>query len=84
MPLAYRVTPKSGPVRAMSTLLDANHGLSKDLPSRYLARPHWLAAGKLLVRAAESGGTLDVLLATEALVHALELEGWMSRPERSY
>ena len=30
--LAYTITPKSGPMRRMETLLDANRALSTDLP----------------------------------------------------
>ena len=29
--LAYTINPKSGPMRSMETLLDANRGLSRDL-----------------------------------------------------
>src|SRR6185437_15776940 len=47
--LAYLITPKRGPVRAMDTLLDANHAITQDLPVGWLRRPHWGAAGKLLL-----------------------------------
>jgi hypothetical protein len=36
--LAYTITPKSGPMRRMETLLDANRALSNDLP-RELFKP---------------------------------------------
>lgn len=46
-PLGFQITPKSGPMRSMETLLDANQALLHDLPSGYLRRAHWLAAGTL-------------------------------------
>jgi len=77
--LTYWITPKSGPIRSMETLLDANHALSRDLPRTFLKRPHWLGAGGLLVRAAETGRDKDIRRATDGLVKAIEIEGWMSR-----
>ena len=77
--LAYTITPKSGPMRSMETLLDANHGLSKDLPMGYLRRKHWMEAGKTLVEAAETGANPIIREATEKLLAAIEAEGWMSR-----
>src|SRR3954471_14878744 len=77
--LAYTITPKSGPMRGMETLIDANHALSQDLPLAYLRRRHWLDAGTLVVQAAETGAEEDVQIATEVLVRAIEQEGWMSR-----
>ncbi len=77
--LAYLITPKSGPVRAMDTLLDANHAITQDLPIGWLRRPHWAAAGKLLLAAAEGGDRADLMAVTEALLAAVEHEGWMER-----
>jgi hypothetical protein len=77
--LAYWITPKSGPMRGMSTLIDANHALSKDLPTGYLKRPHWRDAGNLVAQAAETGSDDDVQLATDELLRAIEQEGWMNR-----
>ena len=77
--LTYWITPKSGPIRSMETLLDANHALSRDLPRTFLKRAHWLVAGGLLVRAAETGRDKDIRRATDGLVKAIELEGWMDR-----
>ena len=77
--LTYWITPKSGPIRSMETLLDANHALSQDLPRTFLKRPHWLLAGALLVLAAETGSAQDIQGATDGLLSAIELEGWMSR-----
>lgn len=76
--LAYDVTPKSGPMRAMRTLRDANHALLDDLTAQCRYRGHWSAVGRL----ANRGGRLDVMLATDALAMALEVEGWMTRPPR--
>jgi hypothetical protein len=77
--LAYLITPKSGPVRAMDTLLDANHAITQDLPVGWLRRPHWGAAGKLLLAAAERGEPEDIAAVTDALLAAIEHEGWMER-----
>ena len=67
-------------MRSMETLIDANHGLSQDLPLAYLRRRHWLEAGNSLVEAATTGEDGDVELATEKLLFAIEHEGWMERP----
>jgi hypothetical protein len=77
--LAYYITPKSGPMRSMEKLIDANHALSQDLPSGYLKRPHWVDAAYSVVQAAETGQECDVHAATEELVRAIEQEGWMNR-----
>lgn len=77
--LAYFVTPKSGPMRPMRTLIDANRALLDDLPFGSRCRPHWAAVARLLLIAAETGSTIDVRLATDSLVRALETEGWMNR-----
>ena len=76
--LAYRISPKSGPLRAMETLLDANHALSHDLPPGALSRDHWRAAGWRVVNAARTGDHLEVVMATELIVTALVYEGWMT------
>src|SRR5258708_6620681 len=81
--LAYTIAPKSGPMRKMETLLDANRALTNDLPVGSRKRPHWLAAGMLLVHASETGAETDIRRATDELVKALEYESWMSRPARS-
>jgi hypothetical protein len=78
--LAYTITPKSGPMRKMETLLDANRALTNDLPKSSRKRPHWLAAGMFLVRASETGTEADIRRATDELVNALEYESWMNRP----
>ena len=78
--LAYFISPRSGPMRRMETLLHANHALSQDLPFRILARPHWTRAGQLLVAAAETGTASDIHAATDALYYAIEAEGWMAKP----
>ena len=67
-------------MRSMETLIDANHGLSQDLPLAYLRRRHWLETGNSLVEAATTGEDADVELATEKLLSAIEHEGWMERP----
>jgi len=77
--LAYLITPKSGPVRAMDRLLDANHALTQDLPIGWLRRPHWGKVGRLLLVAAERGEPADILAVTDALLAAIIHEGWMER-----
>jgi hypothetical protein len=49
--LTFVITPKSGPLRKMVTLHDAQQALIADLPPGYLKRAHWLRAGKALVTA---------------------------------
>jgi hypothetical protein len=81
--LAYPITPKSGPLRAMHTLLDANRALTQDLPKGWLKQPRWAAAGKILVAAGERGLPGDIRAATEVLVAAIEREGWLDSPAQS-
>jgi hypothetical protein len=78
VPLAFVITPKSGPLRQMTTLLDANRALTQDLPRGYLKRSHWLRAGQQLVTAAETCLPADNRAAFEEIVTALECEGWMT------
>ncbi|MGH6769916.1 MAG: hypothetical protein ACRECO_12950 [Xanthobacteraceae bacterium] len=78
--LTYVITPKSGPVRQLRTLLDARSALVEDLPAGGTKRPHWLQAGLRVVAASESGLQDDISAATDALLAALEKEGWMNRP----
>lgn len=78
-PLTYRITPKSGPMRSMDRLLDANHALTQDLPIGWLRRPHWATVGKLLLVAAERGDPADIDAVTEALLAAVDSERWMDR-----
>lgn len=81
--LAYFVTPKSGPMRAMRTLSDVIHALLDDLPTRSRHQRHWFIVGRLLMKAAKESSRLYLKLATDALVAALEIEGWMtSKPRR--
>src|SRR6266498_727761 len=76
--LAFRITAKKGPVRVMNTLLDANRALTQDLPAGYLKKAHWREAGWALFKAGDNGYLEDIRAATETLVRALEIEGWMS------
>jgi hypothetical protein len=77
--LAFLVTPKSGPLRPMRTLVDAARTLVDDLPQTYRRRSYWISVRQFVLRAAGTGSALDIRLATDALVCALELEGWMTR-----
>lgn len=82
--LAFPVTPKSGPLRRMESLLDANQALTRDLPKRYLQRSHWWKAGWLVFQAAETGAADDIWDATNLIADALDQEGWMElvRPDQ--
>ena len=75
--LTFVITPKSGPLRKMVRLRDAQQALIADLPSGFLRRAHWLKAGKALVTAAETGKPKDIEWAFEAVVAALDEEGWL-------
>jgi hypothetical protein len=76
--LPFPITPKSGPMRPMQTLAEMNKALTKDLPFRLLCQAHWQHAARLVVRAAEAGMTDDIQLACDAVVEALDHEGWMT------
>jgi len=76
--LTCAITPKSGPVRKLTTLADVRSALLSDLPAGATKQPHWLHAGMLVVAASESGDSTDIRIATEALIDALEVEGWLS------
>jgi hypothetical protein len=78
-PLTFMITPKSGPLPQMSSLIDANRALTGNLPNGFLKRPHWLRAGQALVSAAETGKAADIEVAFESIVIALDEEGWLAR-----
>lgn len=65
-------------MRRMESLLDANHALTSDISPPIKKQFHWLRAGELLVEAAETGSPRSIQAATDALLAALEREGWMS------
>ena len=75
--LTFVITPKSGPLRRMVRLRDAQQALIADLPSGFLRRAHWLKAGKASVTAAETGKPKDIEWAFESIVAALDEEGWL-------
>ena len=76
--LTFVITPKSGPLRKMVRLRDAQQALIGDLPPGFLRRAHWLKAGKALVTAAETGKPKDIEWAFESIVAALDEEGWFA------
>jgi len=78
-PLTFVITPKSGPLPQMSSLLDANRALTGNLPHGFLKRPHWLRAGQALMTAAETGESRNIDRAFETIVIALDEEGWLLR-----
>ena len=80
--LAFTVTPKSGPLRQMNTLLDASHALTHDLPKHFLQRCHWWKVGWLVCHAADTGAQDDILDATNEIAEALDAEGWMDLTPR--
>ena len=75
--LAYTITLKSGPMRRMETLLDANRAFVQDLPRALFKKPDWLRVGKLLVLGAETGRPMDIREATEELLEIIDRHGWM-------
>jgi hypothetical protein len=75
--LAYTITPKSGPMRRMETLLDANRAFAQDLPRALFKKPDWIRVGRLLVQAAETGRPVDIQEATQELVEIIDRHGWM-------
>jgi hypothetical protein len=75
--LTFVITPKSGPLRKMVRLRDAQQALIADLPPGFLRRAHWLKAGKALVTAAETGKPKDIEWVFESIVAALDEEGWL-------
>jgi hypothetical protein len=77
--LAFPITPKSGPLRAIDTLLDASRAMTRELPAGYLKRPHWREAGWAVIKAVDSGQAEDIKQATELLVRAVDSEGWLQR-----
>lgn len=81
--LAYFVTPKSGPMRAMRTLRDVNNALLDDLPRTLRYQRHWFIVGRLVMAAAGGNTRLAVTLATDALLAALETEDWMTAQRRN-
>jgi len=77
-PLTYEITPKSGPLRRLTTLADVRSAMVHDMTAEARKQPHWLRAGLLLVAASESGTAADIRTATDALIEALDAEGWLS------
>jgi hypothetical protein len=76
--LAYSIVPERGPVRPLTTLLDANRAILDDVPSKRGREKHWMQAKQLLLIAAETGIEEDVRSATDALFNALAVEGWIT------
>src|SRR5262249_61964038 len=81
--LAYFITPKSGPMRGMEKLIDANHALLQDLPNGYLKRPHWTDAAYRLVEAAETGEERGGRAATAGLGGAVGQGGGVGSGRRA-
>ena len=75
--LTFVIAPKSGPLRKMVRLRDVQQALIADLPPGFLRRAHWLKAGKALVTAADTGDSEDIKWTFEAIVAALDNEGWL-------
>src|SRR5689334_22923784 len=81
-PLPYIVTPKSGPMRSMSTLVDVSRALTTDLPRGSLKEPCWRDLATLVLLASQSGLRRDIEAVTSELIFALTKAGWMERPHR--
>lgn len=80
-PLPNVITPKSAPLSPMKNLIEAKQAIL-NLPRGYLQRPHWLAAGRALLAAAETGRPADLQRVYDAIVVALDTEGWLSLSDR--
>jgi hypothetical protein len=83
--LAYFITPRSGPMRPMRTLADVNQALLDDLPHKIRHQPRWQLIARLVLAAARTASPLAQRIATDALLQAVEAEGWMTGggPERA-
>ena len=79
----YLITPKSGPLPQMASLVDAREALLHKLPKEHFGRAHWLRAAKGLTIAAETALSRDIEIAFECIVAALDEEGWMTRSSSS-
>ena len=79
--LAYTISPRSGPLRRMETLLDANQALVNDLPKGFLQQPRWQSVARCHVLASETGAEPDIREVTDIMLDAVEREGWRARPE---
>ena len=77
----YLITPKSGPLPQMASLVDAREALLHKLPKEHFGRA--LRAAKGLTIAAETGLSRDIEIAFECIVAALDEEGWMTRSSSS-
>jgi len=77
-PLPFPILPKSGPMRPMQTISQMNRALTKDLPFRLLCQPYWQHAARLVVHSATTGLADDIQSACDAVVEALDREGWMT------
>jgi hypothetical protein len=81
--LAFFITPKSGPMRPMETLLDANRAMLDDVPVEDRTQAHWIRAKRAILKAAETASDQDVRKATDALLNAIIAEGWMTHRRAS-
>lgn len=64
-------------MRALQTLGDASSALLDDITSKCRHQPHWLHAVRLVLVASENGAPAAIQAATDALLNALVVEGWM-------
>ena len=74
--LAEVIRPTGGPIAELVTLRDAARFVT-ELESWRQARPHWVYAGELVLRAGESGKAADIEEATIQMRRALRVEGWL-------
>ena len=72
----YPITPKSGPMPQMFSLIHAR-GAFLELPQGFLRRSHWLRAGQALLTASQTGTVIEIQRAFDALVAAVDEEGWL-------
>jgi len=70
------IDPTGGPGAELGTLEDAARFVGLMRPWRQ-ARPHWEYAAELLLKAAETGKTVDIEAATAQMERALRVDGWL-------
>jgi hypothetical protein len=84
MPAAYDfklaltrvIEPTGGPGAELATLADAARFVGLMRPWRQ-ARPYWIFAAELLLKAAQTRAESDIETATAQMERALRVEGWL-------
>jgi len=75
-PLTDPIDPTDGPLDKLVTVSDAARFVT-ELETWRQARPHWVHAGELILKAGNSGRAKDIDKATTHMRQALRVEGWL-------